>query len=217
MHSTSNNALNRLSGFVMVVNTLLPALVLLLISIGSAYWGPDYLQNIREAAKEMNAAANQAKEAAGTMAKNIQTHLKSAEDRATGIAKGVEDTKEHINEGLAEVRGKRLREGLRAAFKEVFKPFSPVGKLALDFANISVEIGKMNTLKAHFAAFAANAQKIYERLHGLTEFLKKWQALLWGILIVVVGWIGLSYVLWAHRRLVTGFAMMRGGGSTGEG
>jgi hypothetical protein len=210
MHSIANGTLNRLSGFVMVVNTLLPALVLLVISVGSAYLVPDYLQSIRKAANGMYTAANQAKDAAGKAAANIQKHLKSAEDRAIGITKGVKDAEKHIKNGVAKIPGKRVRQGLRAAMKEVFKPLAPLGGLALDFSSIGVEIGKMKKLKTYFATFAVNAQKISTSLRGLADFFAKWAALLWTTLIVIVGWVGLSYVLWAHRRLVTGLAMMRG-------
>lgn len=211
MRSISNDTLNRLSGIVMIVNILLPGLLVLLISIGSAYLVPGYLQEIRDAAKTMQDAANNAKTAAGEVATNIQTHATTAQKRLDGITQKVKDTKTAISKGIGKVPTKAARKGLKAAFAEVFTPLSPVADLAGDFKNIGVEIKKMDQLKTHFERFAANAKKVYDNLRGLIGFFDRWRVLLWAALIIVVAWVVLSYTLWAYRRLVIGLALMRGG------
>jgi len=210
MGSISSQILNRLSGFSMIVNTLLPALLVLLVSIGFAFFVPNYLEGIRDAAQNMQTAANDAKIAAGEVATNVQAHAKAAQGRLKGITKKIEKTNETISEGISKVPVKRVREGVAAAFDVVFDPLSPVVDLAGDFKNIGDEIHKLDKLKTHFDEFAANAKKVYEYLRDLMSFFDTWGVLLWATLIIVVSWIALSYVLWGYRRLIIGLALMRG-------
>jgi len=210
MGSISSQILNRLSGFSMIVNTLLPALLVLLVSIGFAFFVPNYLEGIRDAAQNMQTAANDAKIAAGEVATNVQAHAKAAQGRLKGITKKIEKTNETISEGVSKVPVKRVREGVAAAFDVVFDPLSPVVDLAGDFKNIGDEIHKLDKLKTHFDEFAANAKKVYEYLRDLMSFFDTWGVLLWATLIIVVSWIALSYVLWGYRRLTIGLALMRG-------
>ena len=210
MGSISSQILNRLSGFSMIVNTLLPALLVLLVSIGFAFFVPNYLEGIRDAAQNMQTAANDAKIAAGEVATNVQAHAKAAQGRLKGITKKIEKTNETISEGVSKVPVKRVREGVAAAFDVVFDPLSPVVDLAGDFKNIGDEIHKLDKLKTHFDEFAANAKKVYEYLRDLMSFFDTWGVLLWATLIIVVSWIALSYVLWGYRRLIIGLALMRG-------
>ena len=194
----------------MIVNTLLPALLVLLVSIGFAFFVPNYLEGIRDAAQNMQTAANDAKIAAGEVATNVQAHAKAAQGRLKGITKKIEKTNETISEGVSKVPVKRVREGVAAAFDVVFDPLSPVVDLAGDFKNIGDEIHKLDKLKTHFDEFAANAKKVYEYLRDLMSFFDTWGVLLWATLIIVVSWIALSYVLWGYRRLIIGLALMRG-------
>jgi len=210
MGSISSQILNRLSGFSMIVNTLLPALLVLLVSIGFAFFVPNYLEGIRDAAQNMQTAANDAKIAAGEVATNVQAHAKAAQGRLKGITKKIEKTNETISEGISKVPVKRVREGVAAAFDVVFDPLSPVADLAGDFKSIGDEIHKLDKLKTHFDEFAANAKKVYEYLRDLMSFFDTWGVLLWATLIIVVSWIALSYVLWGYRRLTIGLALMRG-------
>ena len=210
MGSISSQILNRLSGFSMIVNTLLPALLVLLVSIGFAFFVPNYLEGIRDAAQNMQTAANNAKIAAGEVATNVQAHAKAAQGRLKGITKKIEKTNETISEGVSKVPVKRVREGVAAAFDVVFDPLSPVADLAGDFKNIGDEIQKLDKLKTHFDEFAVNAKKVYEYLRDLMSFFDTWGVLLWATLIIVVSWIALSYVLWGYRRLTIGLALMRG-------
>lgn len=214
MQSIPNN-LKRLGGFVMIVNTLLPVMLVSLISIGAAFWVPGYLKEIRDAAKTMQDTANNAKTAAGEVATNIQTHAASAQTRLAGITAKIDETNAAIGAGIKKVPFKKVREGLTAAFDVVLDPLSPVTDLADDFKNIGLEIKKLDKLKTHFEAFARSATKVYESLQGLAAFFDRWLVLLWAALIVFTAWISLSYVLWSYRRLMTGIALMRGGGLEG--
>lgn len=211
MGSLSSQTLNRLIGFSMIVNTLLPALLVLLVSIGFAYFVPNYLEGIRDAAQNMQTAANNAKTAAGEVAKNVQAHATAAQGRLKGITTKIKKTNKTISEGISKVPVKSVRESVTAAFDVVFDPLSPVVDLADDFKKIGDEIQKLDKLKTHFDEFAVNAKKVYEYLRDLMSFFDTWGVLLWAALIIVVSWIVLSYVLWGYRRLVIGLALMRGG------
>jgi hypothetical protein len=200
----------------MIVNTLLPALLVLLVSIGFAYFVPNYLEGIRDAAQNMQTAANNAKIAAGEVAKNVQAHATAAQGRLNGITAKIKKTNKTISDGISKVPVKSVRKGVTAAFDVVFDPLSPVVDLADDFKNIGDEIQKLDKLKTHFDEFAVNAKEVYEYLRDLMSFFDRWGVLLWAALIIVVSWSVLSYVLWGYRRLVMGLALMLGTASPGR-
>lgn len=153
--------------------------------------------------------------AVAAVAKNVATHATTAQIRLEGITKKVGKKKakvdvviSDIEEGLKKAKvSKKLRNGLTSAFAKAMEPFAPVSDLSKDFKNIGTEIKKLDELKPLFNQIATNAGK----LAGLFSSLAAWWELLWFVLLIIAAWVGLSYVLWAKRRLAYGVALMRGG------
>ena len=215
MLANPDNSLHRLSGFVIVANTLLPALLVLLISAASALFTSDYLNELRAAATQMQKTAGNAATAVAAVAKNVKTHATTAQFRLEGITKKVGKKKAKVDVVISDIEkglkrakvSKKLRNGLTSAFDKSMEPFDSVSDLSKDFKKIGAEIKRLDKLKPLFNQIATNAGK----LAGLFSSLAAWWELLWFTLLVIAAWAVLSYVLWAKRRLAYGVALMRGG------
>jgi Sec-independent protein translocase protein TatA len=209
--------LKRLSGLVIVVNTFLPlVLVLALILIAFMYVAP-LVREMRDAAREMQKAATDAKQAAQDVAAEINKHATSAQRKVAGVARQIKRTTTAIEREINKINipvvpppdMQRIRVGLNAAFAKVLEPLSPVTELAVDFRNIGAEIKKLEKLKDYFDEFAGNAERVYGRLSGLTQFFSDFLVFVAITFVIIVAWMVLSYLLWVSRRLAMGLALMR--------
>jgi Sec-independent protein translocase protein TatA len=212
--------LKRLSGLVIVVNTFLPGvLILVLILIGSMYVAP-LVREMRDAARDMQKAASDAKRAAEDVANQINKHATSAQRKVARIGRQITRTTTAIEREINKINiplvpgpdMQKIRAGLNAAFAKILEPLSPVTGLAVDFQNIGAEIKKLEKMKDYFEEFAGNAELLYERLSGLIRLFTDFLVFVVIAVVIIVGWVVLSYLLWVSRRLAMGFALMRGQG-----
>jgi len=215
MQLSSKNALRRLNGFVIVVNTLLPAVFVLLISVASIFLLPGPLEEIYNAASEMRDSAAAASTAVAAVAKNVNVYATNARNRLKGITKRVNNQTAKIDAAKTAIRNgliaskipKPFRKGLNNAFATVFRPFNAVADLSIEFQGIGNEIKKLDKLKPYFNRISTISGELVDRINSLS----KWRGLLWFAFLVIAAWTAFSYFLWANRRLVMGISLMRGG------
>ncbi len=217
---STGEKLQRLSGLVIVINTFLPGvLILVLMLIGFMYVAP-LVREMRDAARDMQKAASDAKRAAQDVAAEINKHATSAQRKVAGIARQITRTTTAIEREINKINiplvpppeMQKIRNGLNAAFNKILEPLSPVTDLAVDFQNIGAEIKKLEKLRDYFDEFAGNAERVYERLSRVIQFFTDFLVFVVIAFVIIVGWLVLSYLLWISRRLAMGFALMRGQG-----
>jgi len=218
--SRPHDSFERLSGVIIVVNTLLPGVLVLVISVASIMLLPGYLKDVGIAAEQMQKSAAIASAVVVAVATNVKAHATKAQNRLNGITEKVGKKKAEVDaarsaikEGLEDATlPKRYRTALNGAFKTILAPMATVSDLSTDFSGIGVEIEKLNQLKPLFDQLAVDTGKLGAAIKSLAA----WRRVLWFALLVVAAWTLLSYSLWVKRRLAYGLALIREGENAGE-
>ena len=210
MPSAPASFLNRLSGFVMIVNTLAPVALLALVVGFGGFVLPDTLREVRDAARDIRETAIKASAAAGAIAENIEKRAEAAKKELARIGSAIKAAEKGVEKALDKVPTKAIRDAVGKAIDVVLKPLDPVIDLGEELKKLGAEVTKLKVLKTYFDQVAKDAKRIYDNLDRLFGVLAAWAGFLWTFMVVLGAWIGLSIALWAWRRLAVGFALMRG-------
>ena len=222
--------MGRVRGFVLIVNTVLPFLIVVGLStlawqtatnIEHAWVGTcdrkgqpsGCLKGIAPALNDMvvrNRASVQKTQAAVQKSKAkvsaAFTKLGNAKDKVDGIVKAVAKPLAVVEKIKVAKIGEKVTKPFRSMMEAVSSlaaPFKDLKAAAAEMAKLEALQGQMKAMQRDLSDAAARVLELAKPMGSMARMIA-WFS------VILAFWLGFSYVVWAYGRLVTGIALIRG-------
>ncbi|MEM8749036.1 MAG: hypothetical protein AAGF28_01955 [Pseudomonadota bacterium] len=204
----------RISGLIILGNTLLPVILVFGLVILFGTFGSDLREDWRKTSDgvaQIAGAGQKIQRDLDKMSTNAGKHLKKAGKAAKAITRTVEKPVKTIEKAISKIQKLPLKIGdvLTAPFRAVISAFNGLISPVKELGAAATEIAKgLNTIGPQIEVIKKAADTVQTSASDTQKTVMKLFTALFWCFVGLALWFAFSYIFWVRGRLNRGYRMM---------